>query len=118
MDRLRTWRPALASAAIGAALARVGFDYLMTHPPCFVDQPYAVRAVLSYCDTRRHRGTVYRSAGWHLARRNADGVETWWTDAVAPLTACQDGRVRELARDHPRSVRIRNRDRSLFEACK
>lgn len=107
-DRKGRWRSAVASAAIHAALARVGFDYLTMHPPCFLADPYQIRAVLSYCDTRRHRGTVYRAAGFALARRNAAGVETWWTSAVAPLTAGQDAAVRTAAEANPRSRRVRH----------
>lgn len=116
VDRQGVWRSTLASAVITAALGRVGFDYLTAHPPCFVEQPYVIRAVLSYCDTRLHRGTIYRAAGFRLARVNAAGLETWWTDAVAGLTADQDGVIRSLAAEHPRSVRVRNQARSLF-AC-
>lgn len=108
-DRKGTWRPTLASWAVGEALRRVGFDYLMAHPPCFVEEPYAIQAVLSYCDRRRHRGTLYRAAGFALARTNAEGVETWWTGDVAPLSAEQDRQVRHRAATDPRSRRIRAR---------
>lgn len=106
-DRKGLFRSTLASTVIRAALARIGFDYLRMHPPCFVDQPYQIRAVLSYCDTRLHRGAIYRAAGFELARRNRAGIETWWTPAVSPLSAMHDRRIRELASVHPRSVRIR-----------
>jgi len=107
IDRKGLWRSTLASSLIRKALAQIGADYLLAHPPCFVEQPYAIRAVLSYCDTSLHRGVIYRAAGFSLARTNRAGIETWWTDGVAPLTPCQDRCVRELAETHPRSVRIR-----------
>jgi len=115
MDRKGKWRSALASAVIRSALAVVGYHYLMAHPPCFLDQPYAIRAILSYCDLRLHRGTIYPAAGFRLSRTNLDGIQTWWTPDVAKLTAEQDLAVREHAVWHPRSVRIRNRDRTLFD---
>lgn len=115
-DRKGRWRPSLASELIRAAFARVGFDYLAAHPPCFTAEPYAIRAVLSYCDTRLHRGTIYRAAGMRLARVNGDGIETWWTPDVGGLTAEQDRAVRDLSDRHPRSRRIRERRRSLFDS--
>lgn len=114
-DRKGVWRSTLATTVIRAAFARVGFDYLTAHPPCFLDEPYQIRAVLSYCDTRRHKGTIYRAAGMRLARANADGIETWWTPEVAPLTAAQDRVVRELAAASPRSRRHREGRRTLFD---
>lgn len=113
VDRRGAWRSTLASEVIRLALARVGHDYLVAHPPCFVEQPYQIRVVLSYCDTRRHRGVIYRAAGFALARTNGDGIETWWTSAVARLTAEQDAELRELAATNPRSVRIRRRNAGL-----
>lgn len=114
-DRHGVFRSTLASDAMRAAFARVGFDYLMRHPPCFVDEPYAVRAAMSYCDTNLHRGTIYRAAGMMLARTNETGIQTWWTPEVAGLTPAQDEAVRRLAANHPRSRRIREASRSLFD---
>lgn len=107
VDRKGIFRSTLASSLIAAALARIGYDYLLLHPPCFVDQPYAIRAVLSYCNTHLHRGVIYRASGFSLARCNQAGVETWWTPGVAALTPAQEQCVRKLAAVHPRSVRIR-----------
>jgi hypothetical protein len=114
VDRRGRFRSTFASAVIRDSLRSIGFNYLTQHPPCFVEQPYAIRAVLSYCDTRLHRGVIYRASGFRLARCNGDGLETWWSPHVAPLTGGEDVRVRELAAVHPRSVRIRNAGRSLF----
>lgn len=107
IDRKGIWRSSLASTVIQEALRRIGYDYLATHPPCFVKQPYEVKAVLSYCNTNLHRGVIYRAAGFKLARTNKAGIETWWTHEVAPLLVTQDGCIRELARTNPRSKRIR-----------
>ena len=116
IDRRGQWCPAVASWSIAAALARVNFDYLAARPPCFIDEPYQIRAVLSYCDTRIHRGTIYRAAGFRLARRNAVGVETWWTEAVAPMTSEQNAAIRRLSNADARADRIRNarRDREAM----
>lgn len=106
-DRRGVWRSTLASWCIGQVLARVGYDYLTARPPCFVDEPYQIRAVLSYCDTRLHRGTIYRASGFTLARTNEGGIETWYTTAVAPLSSEQDTAIRRLAEISPRSQQKR-----------
>ncbi len=109
IDRKGKFRSTLASDAIRAALRQIGFDYLSARPPCFVDEPYQIRAVLSYCNTHLHRGVIYRAAGFKLARCNKAGIETWWTDAVSPLSPSGDLGIRSLAAVNPRSVRIRER---------
>jgi hypothetical protein len=114
-DRKGAFRSTLATAVIHAAFARVGFDYLAAHPPCFPEQPYRIRAVLSYCDTRLHRGTIYRAAGMELARVNTAGIQTWWTRRVADLTPEQNLAVLRAAATHPRSRRIREQRRTLFD---
>jgi hypothetical protein len=106
-DRNGVFRSTLASAAIRQALGQIGADYLLEHPPCFVDEPYKIRAVLSYCDTRLHRGVIYPAAGFALARTNAAGIQTWWMPAVALPTRDEDRRIRALAASCPRSERIR-----------
>lgn len=107
VDRRGIWRSTLASTVIGQALGRVGFDYLLAHPPCFVEEPYALRAVLSYCDLSTHKGTIYRAAGFRMARTNERGIETWWTDAIAPLTPEQNRAVRAASEHSERSRRHR-----------
>lgn len=106
-DRHGQWRSTLASEAIGQALFSIGYDYLMQRPPCFVEEPYDIRAVLSYCDTRLHKGTIYRAAGFALARTNERGIETWYTPAVAPLTSYQRDMVEKRAGQSWRSRRHR-----------
>lgn len=112
-DRHGRWRSTLASWAIAQVLGRIGFDYLAARPPVDCAYPYQIRAVLSYCDTRRHRGTIYRAAGFTRARINNEGIETWYTPAVAALSAEQDAAVQRLAERSPRSQRIRGRRAQL-----
>jgi hypothetical protein len=109
-DRKGSWRPRAASWAIEEALATVGYDYLKAHPPVWVDNPYQIEVALSYCDTTKHRGTIYRAAGWALARRNERGIETWFTPAVCPLSAYEDDQIRKLAAQSERSRRLRARE--------
>lgn len=106
-DRRGVWRSTLASEVIRMALARIGYDYLRAHPPCFPDEPYELQVVLSYCNTRLHRGTIYRAAGFELARTNERGIETWYTPNVAPLTSYENDQVLKLAGQSYRSRRYR-----------
>lgn len=106
-DRHGQWRSTLASHLIGLALARVGYDYLSQHPPVDCQYPYAIRAVLSYCDRKLHKGTIYRASGFALARTNRNDIETYFTMAVGALTSEQDVDIRRRAEQAPRSRRIR-----------
>jgi len=106
-DRRGVWHSTLTSTAISLALGRIGYDYLMKRPPVDCAYPYQVRAVLSYCDTRLHKGTIYQAAGFSLARTNERGIQTWYTPAVTPLTAEEDTYICGLVERSPRSQRIR-----------
>lgn len=106
VDRSGVWRSTLASTLIRAALERVRLDYLLSYPPCYLDEPYQLRACLSYCDTNLHRGTIYRAAGFALARTNARGIETHWTP-LAALTDEANAQVRQRSEQHGRSRRYR-----------
>jgi hypothetical protein len=108
VDRKGTFRSTLASSAISAMAARVGFDYLMRRPPCFLDEPYQIEWLLSYCDTRLHKGTIYRQSGFELYRTNGDGIQTWRLRLPA-LSAYQDGQVREASLRCKRSQEYRAR---------
>ena len=106
VDRRGVWRSTLASVVIGLALEQVVIDYLLRFPPCFPEEPYQLAEVLSYCDTRRHRGTIYRAAGFRLVRTNAAGIETY-ARAVRRLTAAEDAQVLMASEASPRSRRYR-----------
>lgn len=107
IDRRGVWRSTLASAVVRLALGSIGYDYLSKRPPCFPDEPYELRAVLSYCDTSKHKGTLYRAAGFQLARTNERGIETYVTTDVAPLTSYQHDMVRKASDRSPRAQRLR-----------
>lgn len=111
-DRHGVWRPTLASEAIKGAVQVVGYQYLLQRPPCFLEEPYQLRYLLSYCDPNFHKGTIYREAGWELYRTNARGLQTWRV-ALPPLTAEQDKEVRKRAGDSPRSKEHRARRAAL-----
>lgn len=115
-DRRGVWRSTLASWCIREALSTIGYDYLTQKPPVFPDEPYEIRAVLSYCDTRLHKGTIYQGAGFTLARRNEAGIETWFTQDVAPLSSYEDDQIRKAAWRSPRGVHLRAKRSARQEA--
>lgn len=105
-DRRGVFRSTLASEVIQAATHQIGHDYLIRRPPCFLDEPYQIEWLLSYCDTSKHKGTIYAAAGFELYRTNDRGIQTWRT-RLPGLTFEQDARIREAARINPRSIRFR-----------
>lgn len=112
IDRFGQFRSTLASAVLEAAVTRIGFDYLIHRPPCFLDEPYEIKWLLSYCDTRLHKGTIYKAAGFELYRTNGNSIQTWRI-SLPPLTPNEDDRVCEAARINPRSIRYRARRAQL-----
>ena len=108
-DRRGVWRSSAASWCIQEALSTIGYDYLTQRPPVFPDEPYEIKAVLSYCDTRQHKGKIYEAAGFTLARRNEAGIETWFTQDVAPLSRYEHDQIRKAAWRSPRSIHLRAR---------
>lgn len=111
-DRKGEFRSTLGSTAIHALADRVVLDYLVRRPPCFLEEPYALRWLLSYCDTRVHQGTLYRAAGFELYRTNDDGIQTWRLPLRA-LTTTEDAAVRQMSGAHPRSQEHRARRAQL-----
>jgi len=106
VDRKGVFRSTLASDAIKAALASIGVDYLVRQPVCFPEEPYDILYVLSYCDPRIHRGTIYRAAGFELYRANAEGLQTWRIP-IPSLTTAQRLQVLAASQHDPRAIRYR-----------
>src|SRR6266849_9171555 len=50
-----------ASWCVSQSLRRVVFDYLMERAVVWMEEPYEIREVLSYCDKRVHTGALYRA---------------------------------------------------------
>jgi len=106
-----------ATQAISLALKRVVVDYLITHPPCFLEEPYALRECISYCDSSTHRGVLYRAANFRLMRTNERGLQTY----MRPLRGLQphEHRLIHRASDHDeraRYHRARRMQPALFAA--
>lgn len=105
-DRRGVWRSTLASAALRRLAARVGFEYLLARPPVFLDEPYEVRWLASYCQSNLHRGVIYAAAGFELYRTNEEGLQTWRLPLPA-LTVEQHARVARASAACPRARRFR-----------
>jgi hypothetical protein len=95
-----------ASTVVRALHARVHYDWLVHRPPVDVTEPYHLRSLVSYCDTRLHTGWLYLASRFRLARTNAQGVQTY-VRALPPLTPAQDAHVRAMSLTDARARRIR-----------
>ena len=96
-----------ASQAIALSMRCVVYDYLTIYHPVNVCQPWQIRRIISYCDTRHHIGTIYRAAGFQLARTNQHGIQTWMRDA-RPLRQHEQRRIEQLSSQSARSRRYRS----------
>jgi hypothetical protein len=108
IDRHGCWRSSLATTVIGMAIQCVVSDYLLCYSPVFLDQPYQLVDLLSYCDPKQgHQGAVYRHAGFRLERTNSDGLQSF-AHELRPLTPGEDAYVRYCATHALRSKRYRS----------
>lgn len=107
VDRHGAWRSTVASTAIRMAVRRIGYDYLCRRPPCFMDEPYEIQYLMSYCDSRIHRGIIYQQSGFGLYRTNDNGIETWRV-RLPGLTAEQIEVIAAESESSERSRRYRN----------
>jgi len=107
-DRRGRFRSTLASTILRTAIGQIGYEYLRLRPPCFLEEPYRIRWLLSYCDTRLHRGVIYAASGFDLYKTNPKGIQTWRI-RLPDLTAQQDANIRSIAATHPRSVAYRGK---------
>lgn len=62
-DRRGTFRPTVATWAIGEVLSRVQADRVRLWPPVYPSEPYHIELAISYSDPKFHRGTIYKLAG-------------------------------------------------------
>lgn len=107
-DRKGMWHSTLASSAIRIAMQTIGFDYLVSRPPCFLDEPYEIKWLLSYCNTKLHRGVIYAAAGFELYRTNNNNIQTWRI-RLPGLTREQDSKIRIASETSKRSQQFRAR---------
>ena len=57
------------TVVIAKALKLVQRRWLEVHPPVNWSEPYQIRKVISYSDTRYHTGTIYRAANFREVKR-------------------------------------------------
>lgn len=69
VDRKGVWRSTLATEIIKDSLGLVQVRWLQVHPPRYIEQPYHIRKIISYADTRYFNGTIYRAAGFRELHR-------------------------------------------------
>lgn len=104
-DRHGNHRSTLASDMIKAAIARIGRDYLLARPPVFLDHPYVITWLLSYCDVRFHRGTIYEAANFELYSQHAH-IRTFRIQ-LPPLTITDNAIIIERSLLDERAIKKR-----------
>lgn len=62
------------TVVIAKALKLVQARWLEVHPPVDWSQPYQIRKVISYSDTRYHQGTIYRAANFREVGRTVSAT--------------------------------------------
>lgn len=100
--------PNAATWAIAQALRRIVYDYLILRPVVWMEEPYEIREILSYCDTRIHHGTLYRAANFYLKRTNEHGIETY-VRATRRLTHAEHRAIEQASMHSQRSQKLRAR---------
>lgn len=111
-DRRGNFVSTLASDILRAAIHVIGYQYLRLRPPCFLDEPYQINWLMSYCNTALHRGVIYAAAGFDLYRTNPQGIQTWRIP-LPSLTPAEDADIRMVATLHPRSQSYRAQRQQL-----
>lgn len=106
LDRKGNWQSTLPSTIINQALQNIVIDYLVSRPPVFLNEPYQLEYVISYCDTKKHKGTIYKAAGFELYRTNADGIQTW-RKRLRPLTFTEQEQIIKVSLQSPRAKSYR-----------
>lgn len=97
--------PNVATQVVSQALRRVGYEYLLIHPPAYLDQPWQLREVISYCHSDRFLCTLYLAANFSLVRENTEGLRTY----MRPLPRLQPHQVRHIEEAARFDARARKR---------
>lgn len=95
-----------ATQVIAQALRRIGYDYLVCHPPVWMEEPYEIREILSYCDRSTHTGTLYRASNFSLVRTNERGIETYMRP-LRHLTHAEKAQIAHCSQTNTRARRLR-----------
>jgi hypothetical protein len=65
-----------ASQVVAHAIRHIHYDYLLSYPPAFLDQPWQIRELISYCQSE-FQGTLYKACNFTLVRENREGLKTY-----------------------------------------
>jgi hypothetical protein len=71
-----------------------------------MEQPYEVKHILSYCDSRRHKGTIYQAAAFERVRINNQGIETY-RRSVRKLTPAEHAVIGKRSQEDQRAQQLR-----------
>ena len=105
--------PRAASLVIRKSLESIGYHYLLLKPPAFIDRPFEIKEVISYCTSDRFNCMLYLFSRFKLVRENDDGLRTY-AHALPPLTDGQRRSILEASRlDKP--ARKKRRDSLALE---
>lgn len=61
-------------------LKQIEQEWLLHHPPKFIDQPYRIRKLISYSDPKFHQGRIYQAVGFqhHASNCGKDKNPDHW----------------------------------------
>ncbi len=105
-DRHDRWQNAAASYVIDLALDIVTFDFLYHRPPVWMEQPYELAHIISYCDTKQHKGMLYRASHFEWVRTNTYGIDTYRRRS-RPLTQPEHAMLAKRSQEDRRAQRLR-----------
>lgn len=114
IDRKGRFQSTLASAILKQTITVIGYEYLMVRPPVWIDDPFEIQWLLSYCDTNLHKGTIYKTAGFELFDTNAKGIQTWRI-RLPSLTLGEIKSIEVVSAYSPRSIRLRAQRSSKYQ---
>jgi hypothetical protein len=96
-----------ATWAVAQGLQRVVYDFLVSKPPVWVEEPYEILECLSYCDTSIHQGTLYKASNFKLMRKNERGIETY-ARPLRRLSHAEHKHIQECSRRDKRAQKLRS----------
>lgn len=101
--------PNAATRMVSQALKQVSYDYLLLWPPAYLDQPWKLREVISYCHSDRFFCTLYLASNFKLVRENKAGLQTY----MRQLPQLQPHQIRHIEEASRFNARARQRRATL-----
>lgn len=85
------------SQLVSKVLKHVQADWLDHHPPRFLNLPYHIEVIISYCDLAHHDGAAYRASGFTWNGYSSDHTkEVYFRKLRPPLKSWQPTRPAQL----------------------